>query len=232
MLPWAEYWYNTSYQSSAGMTPFQALYGRAPPTIARYILGSTASNLVESYLLQRDEVLQILKTNLLKAQHRMKVLADRSRTDIAFEVGDWVFVKLKPYRQSSVRLQHDHKLGRRYFGPYRVLKRIGEVAYRLELPEAAKVHSVFHVSMLKRCVGNPEHQVTPLQLTDAPALEVPNSSNLEDKVVFQEGGIVINNNADKDATRDEHMVPCKGSRRIIPPKRLEDYVWQGGSSRD
>ena len=52
MLPWAKYWYNTSYQTSARMTPFQALYGREPPTIACYIMGSTASELVESYLLQ------------------------------------------------------------------------------------------------------------------------------------------------------------------------------------
>lgn len=127
MLPWAEFWYNTSYQTSAGMTPFQALYGREPPTIARYILGSTTSELVESYLLQRDEVLQILKNNLFKAQNRMKTLADKSCTNTSFEVGDWVYVKLKPYGQSTLCLQSDHKLGRRYFGPYMVLKCIGAV---------------------------------------------------------------------------------------------------------
>lgn len=55
-------------------------------------------------MLQRDEVLQILKSNLLKAQNRMKALADRSRTDITFDVGDWVFVKLKSYKQVSLGL--------------------------------------------------------------------------------------------------------------------------------
>ncbi|OIT33078.1 hypothetical protein A4A49_64184, partial [Nicotiana attenuata] len=168
------------------MTPFQALYGREPPTIARYILGSTASELVESYLLQRDEVLLILKNNLFKAQNRMKTLADKSRSDISFEAGDWVYVKLKPYRQSTLRLQRDHKLGRRYFGPYKVLKRIGAIAYRLEFPEAAKIHSVFHVFMLKRCIGTPDQQVTPLQLTDAAASEEQANLNLEDKVDLQE----------------------------------------------
>lgn len=59
---------------------------------------------METYLLQRDEVLQILKSNLLKAQNRMKALADRSRTDITFDVGDWVFVKLKSYKQVSLGL--------------------------------------------------------------------------------------------------------------------------------
>lgn len=84
------------FQTSDGMTPFQALYCE-PPTVARYILGSAASELVESYLLQRDEVLHILKHNLLKAQNRMKLFADKSRTDTSFEVGDWVYVKLKPF---------------------------------------------------------------------------------------------------------------------------------------
>ncbi|KAG9444940.1 hypothetical protein H6P81_016280 [Aristolochia fimbriata] len=141
VLPWAEYWYNTSFQTSAGMTPFEILYGRSPPTIPRYIKGSTA-------------------------QGRMKSLADKHRREVHFQVGDWVYVKLKPYRQNSVRLQRHHKLGRSFFGPYKVIKRVGEVAYKLELPESARIHSVFHVSMLRKCVGTPEQQVTPLHLVD------------------------------------------------------------------
>ena len=172
MLPWVEFWYNTSYQTSAGMTPFQALYGREPATVARYILGGSASELVDSYLLQWDEVLHILKNTLLKAQNRMKRLADKSRTDTFLEVGDWVYVKLKPFRQNTLRLQRDHKLGRYYFEPYQVLKRIGPVAYRLELPESTKIHFVFHISMLKRCVGTLDQQVTPLHLS------VPNTEDL------------------------------------------------------
>ncbi|XP_070026619.1 uncharacterized protein LOC142182296 [Nicotiana tabacum] len=196
MIPWAKYWYNTSYQTAAGMTPFQALYGRESPTIARYILGSTASELVESYLLQRDEVLQILKHNLLKAQNHMKQLVDKSHTDTTFAIGDWVYVKLKLFRQTSLRLQRDHKIGRRYFGPYQVLKHVGNVAYRLALPESAKIHSVFHVSMLKRCVGTPNHQVTPLLFGDVTDTVNPVDLNLEDKVAFQEGSIVVNENRD------------------------------------
>ncbi|XP_059306872.1 uncharacterized protein LOC132058356 [Lycium ferocissimum] len=99
------------------MTPIQAFYGHEPLTIARYIMGSIASELVESYLLQRDEVLQLLKHNLTKAQTRMKTFAHKSSTEVIFEIGDWVYVKLKPYRQVSLRLQKDHKHGRRYFGP-------------------------------------------------------------------------------------------------------------------
>ena len=155
MLSWAEYWYNTAYQTSAGMTPFQALYGRMPPTIPQYIRGSTNNLVVEQYMLNRDEVLALLKRNLAKAHSRMKDITDRKRQDTHFAEGDWVYVKLKPYRQSSVRLQHHHKLGLRYFGSFQVIKRVGEVAYKLALPEAARIHLVFHISMLKKCVGNP-----------------------------------------------------------------------------
>lgn len=169
--------------------------------------------------------MQLLKHNLEKAQTRMKALADKSRTEIIFEVGDWVFVKFKPYRQSTLRLQRDHKLGRHYFGFYKILKRVSVVAYKLDLPEAAKIHSVFHVSVLKRCVGEPVQQITPLQLLDTSSLADQPNPNLEDKVVFQEGSIVVNKKsqvADQDdmgtATEDNHMdMPLKSSRKVIPP---------------
>ncbi|KAG9452941.1 hypothetical protein H6P81_005845 [Aristolochia fimbriata] len=102
VLPWAEYYYNTSFQTSAGMTPFEILYRCPPPTIPRYIKGSTGNNLVEQHMLHRDEVLVVLKQNLTKAQGQMKSLADKHRREAPFQVGDWVYAKLKPYRQNSV----------------------------------------------------------------------------------------------------------------------------------
>lgn len=98
MLPWAEFWYNTSLQTSAGMTPFGALYGRKPPTMTRYVIDDNPSDLVEQFLLQRDEVMDLLKHNLAKAQVRMKMNADKSRKEATFQPGDLVFVKIKPYR--------------------------------------------------------------------------------------------------------------------------------------
>lgn len=84
----------------------------------------------------------------------MKIMADKSRVEKHLEIGDWVYVKLQPYFQHSLRSQSPHKLGRRYFGPFKVLKQIGEVAYKLDLPEAGRIHPVFHISMLKKCTGN------------------------------------------------------------------------------
>lgn len=87
------------------MTPFQALYGREPPTLLRYALGSNSNELIEQFMLQRDEVVDLLKHNLTKAQQKMKEFADKKRTFVEFTVGEWVFVKLKPYMQHSLRLQ-------------------------------------------------------------------------------------------------------------------------------
>lgn len=107
-------------------------------------------------------MMDLLKHNLTKAQHKMKEFIDKKRSMVEFIVGEWVFVKLKPYRQNSLRLQKHQKLGRRFFVPFKVIKRIGEIAYKLNFPEEAKIHLVFHISILCKCVGVPDHQVTPL----------------------------------------------------------------------
>lgn len=75
-----------------------------------------------------------------------------------FEVGDWVFLRLQPYRQTSLSKNHCHKLSPRYYGPFKVTTWVGKVAYRLELPSYTKIHNVFHVSLLKKKIGN---KVTP-----------------------------------------------------------------------
>ena len=101
-LPWAEYWYNTTYHSSTGMTPFQILYGRPPPTIPHYNEGFCPIQEVDKTLASRDAVLRQLKTNLHSANNRMKQQADSKRRDIDFQVGGMVFLRLHPYQQHFV----------------------------------------------------------------------------------------------------------------------------------
>lgn len=79
----------------------------------------------------------------------MKHQADKARTDREYKVDSFVYVKLQPYRQKSVVNRKFLKLSTKYFGPYKILERIGAVAYRLEFPPGAKVHPVFHISQLK-----------------------------------------------------------------------------------
>ena len=64
-----------------------------------------------------------------------------------------VFLRLQPYRQSSLKKSGVEKLKPRFYGPYRIMCRVGEVAYELDLPEGSKIHNVFHVSCLKKTVG-------------------------------------------------------------------------------
>ena len=71
-----------------------------------------------------------------------------------------VYLRLQPYRQSSLKQKGAEKLKPRFYGPYRVIRRIGQVAYELELPQGSKIHNIFHVSFLKKALGQ---QVTVME---------------------------------------------------------------------
>ena len=81
------------------MTPFQALYGRPPPAIPSYEMGSCPIEELDDQMTARDELLQELKAHLHAANNRMKQAADKKRHEVNFEVGDWVYLRLQPYRQ-------------------------------------------------------------------------------------------------------------------------------------
>lgn len=145
-LAQAELWYNTSFHTALGCSPFQALYGREPN------LGTVQTSQQETTLSVADHLqnqARVLKQHLSRAQNRMKLLADRKRSDKEFQVGEMVLLKLQPYAQSSVINRSFPKLAYKYFGPYKITEKIGKAVYRLELPEESLIHPVFHVSQLK-----------------------------------------------------------------------------------
>ncbi|XP_026433073.1 uncharacterized protein LOC113330481 [Papaver somniferum] len=159
-IPLAEWWYNTNYHTSLKTSPFQALYGYVPPHLAFPTTSNTSVASVEEYLQIRDVVLDILKENLHKAQERMK------RTYRSFLVGDMVYLKLQPYRQTSMTLRKNFKLSARYYGTFTVIQKIGEVDYKLQLSPHSKIHPVFHVSQLKKKIGASATTVPSLPLVD------------------------------------------------------------------
>ena len=104
-----------------------------------------------------EEKIRIIQQRLKAASERQRSYADLKMRDIAYEVGDKVFLKVSPWRK-ILQFGKKGKLSPRFIGPYDVLERIGPVAYRLALPpELAKLHNVFHVSMLRRYRSDESH---------------------------------------------------------------------------
>jgi len=153
ILSQAEFWYNTSFHSSIGCSPFHALYGYDPTTGYLQVPLKTCSSINEKVQgLQNQAV--VLKEQLSRAQNKMKLSADKHRSDKEYQVGELVLLKLQPYAQSSLVNRPYPKLSFKYFGPYKVTERIGRAAYRLDLPENSQIHPVFHVSQLKPFLPN------------------------------------------------------------------------------
>jgi hypothetical protein len=148
-----EYCYNTTYHMSIGMSPFRALYSYDPLTFVEIVFGDSRAPMVQDWIQMSQDILRELKDHLHRAQNQQKVQADKHRVERTFEVGDLVYLRLQPYRQASIKKNGTEKLKPRFYGPYRVKRKVGTIAYELELPQERKIHNVFHVSCLKRAIG-------------------------------------------------------------------------------
>ena len=157
-----EFAYNNSYQSSIGMAPYEALYGRRCRTPVCWTELNEHKVIGPDIVKDIEAKVQVIRQRLNAASGRQNSYADLKMKDIEYEVGDKVFLKVSPWRK-VLRFGKKRKLGPRFIGSYEVLERIGPVAYRLALPpELAKFHDVFHVSMLRKNRSNESH-ILPVQ---------------------------------------------------------------------
>ncbi|GKD30591.1 putative mitochondrial protein [Tanacetum coccineum] len=146
--------YNTNFYTSINTTPFEVVYGQKPPIYLPYLAGESTVEAVVRSMLAREQVLNMIKFHLKRAQDIMVSLANKNITDRSFEVGTWVFLLLQPHRQVTVRQGQYHKLSSKYFGPFQIIEKVGKVAYKLQLPSHSLIHPIFHVSQLKECKGD------------------------------------------------------------------------------
>jgi hypothetical protein len=154
-LPWAEYMYNTAYQSSLRDTPFHVVYGRHPPSIRSYEAGDTRVAAVAKTMAEREEFLDDVRLRLEQAQAVQKRFYDNKHREVSYSVGDWVLLRLRNRPVASMSLAAKGKLQARFVGPYCVTEVINSAAVRLALPPQAKIHDVFHVGLPKKWVGAP-----------------------------------------------------------------------------
>ena len=156
------------------MAPFEALYGRkCRSPIGWFKVGETVVSGPDS-VFEAMEKVKLIRERLKTIQSRQKSYADVRRRDLEFEVGDLVYLKISPMRGVK-RFGKKGKLSPRYVGPYKILSRVGKVAYEVELPsELSSVHPIFHVSMLRK------------HISDAVVVDSSVSADIQENLSFDE----------------------------------------------
>ncbi|GJR39766.1 hypothetical protein Tco_1215450 [Tanacetum coccineum] len=150
-LPLIEFSYNNSYHASIKAAPFEALYGRKCRSPVCWAEVGDARLTGPELVHETTKKIVQIKHRMQAARDRQKSYADVRRKPLEFQVGDRVMLKVSPWK-GVVRFGKRGKLNPRYIGPFKVLAKVGTIAYRLELPQQlSRVHSMFHVSNLKKC---------------------------------------------------------------------------------
>src|SRR3954467_12274932 len=115
---------------------------------------------VPDMLKEAEEKVQLIRDRLKTAQSRQKSYYDQKHRGVNFEPGEFVYLRVSPMRGLQ-RFKIKGKLAPRFIGPFCIVAQKGTVAYQLDLPkELSDIHNVFHVSQLRKCVHNPEKQVS------------------------------------------------------------------------
>ena len=155
-----EFVYDNNFQSSFEMAPYGVLYEIKCRTPLCWTELSEKNIIGPNLIQETEEKVKMIRERLKVATDRQKSYADMRRKDIRYEIGEKVFLKVSPWKK-VMRFRKNGKLSPRFIGPYEVIEKVGQVAYRLAFaPELENIHNVFHVSMLRRYSSNPSHEVS------------------------------------------------------------------------
>ena len=141
------------------MAPYEALYGRPCRSPIYWTEVGDHSIIGPDLIRDTSKKVDLIQKHLLTDHNRKKSYTDRRRLLLEFEVGDHVFLMVMPKR-GVIKFDKRGKLALRYIRPFKILERVGTIAYRLALPSSLSgVHEVFHVSMLRKYTLDPTHIV-------------------------------------------------------------------------
>ncbi|GJY44713.1 putative reverse transcriptase domain-containing protein [Tanacetum coccineum] len=178
-LPLVEFSYNNSYHASIKATPFEVLYRRKCKSPVCWAEVGDVQLTGPKIIHETTKKIVQIRQRLQAARDRQRSYANVRRKPLEFQVGDRVMLTLSP-RKGVIRFKKRGKLNPQYIGPFKILKRVGPVAYTLELPEElSNVHSTFHVSNFKKCLSDESHIIPMKEL------------RLDDKLNFVEELIEI-----------------------------------------
>ncbi|GJR25573.1 putative reverse transcriptase domain-containing protein [Tanacetum coccineum] len=174
-----EFSYNNSYHTSIKVAPFVALYGQKCRSHVCWAEVRDVQLTSPEIIHDRTEKIIQIKSIIQAARDRQKSYVDMRHKPLEFQVGDKVMLKVSPWK-GVIRFGKRGKLNPRYIGPFKVLAKVGIIAYRLKLPQQlSMVHSTFHVSNLKNC------------LSDEPLAIPLDEIHVDDKLHFVEEPVEI-----------------------------------------
>ena len=144
-----EFSYN-NYHTSIQCAPYEALYGRKCRSPLNWLEVGDSQLTRPDIVQETTDKIKTIQERLKAARDRQKSYADNRRKPLEFQVGEKVLLKVSPWK-GLLRFGKKGKLSPRFIGPFKILERIGPIAYKFELPqELSAVHDTFYVSNLKK----------------------------------------------------------------------------------